>query len=401
MSVVFRQSNAQPALRFCLPQICTVLVLLLAQVSAEERQVAKPSLDVLLSRVRSYWALLSDGKKLQALNYVSSSNRKAFLSRQTPKFSLPRVVALKLSDRSDEVAVTVEVKRELPPLGSVDWPVEEKWIFARGNWFVAVADLLPPYSLSQKKTTPSTLAPAEIERRRQAIREALQFENQEINFGTVREGNVAYGVLKYRLSGNEAMQFRLENAPSGFGLVGVQDGKLPPGENQEVRAQWITSDYSGAFDVLLTIWIRNQDVEVPYQFKIRGSVYSPVSFLPSRLFFLPKERQKDVTLTNNSGSEIQIKSILSQTGIFEAQAIPLVLPPGGKYVLSLSLSNVVDKTNQQDLVTLVLAQPVEGMNSIDIPVILNYEKPREEKRIMGLTPQQLDELLKKSRPPKP
>ncbi len=381
---------------------CLLMLLPVTSLSADAQQPrAKPSLDVLLIRVKEYWALLQKGKKLQALEYVTTSSRENFLAIQTPGFSDPRVSSLTLTAKPDEISVTVNVKRVLPQLGTlpVDWPVNEKWVFRNGNWFVVTAGRTPPYALGPGRKAKEPLSPEEVERRRNDIRTALHFDNQIFDLGTVRKGVPAPIEIKYSLSGSEPIAVELSDAPPDLTLAGLPDRKLQPGNGQSISMEWMTSERDGPVSAHFALLARLHDVEVSFPFEVKGDIYSPVSAQPNQIIFPRGERKTEFVVRNNSRSEVSIRSYSSQTGIFEVSSVPQIIPPGGQAVMNVRTTVAVDQKNFKDLLSLAFDQPVEGMASVIVPITLNYEKPLEEKRIMGLTQKQLDELLRKAPQP--
>ena len=357
---------------------------------------AKPSLDALIRRVNSYWSLLEKGRKSQALEYVAQSSREDFLAQQAPVFSKPRVTGLDLSDKPEEVKVTVTVTRMFPQIPNIDWPVTEKWVFTNGSWFAVLPkgnwfDLL---AVNRLKQAPA-LSPQEIEQRQKEVQTALHFDSQTIDFGTVRKGKSAQFELKYDLSGSEPMEIRFKDLPPDVSVLSLTDRKLKPGSGQSVLMQWMTQNYDGALDAPFTILVKHRDVEVPYPFEIKGIVYSPLSSLPAQILLLKGETQKEFIVRNNSKSEVRLNSVYSQSGNFNVGPLPLVLPPGGQANLNLRETASIGETNYRDIVSLALDHPVEDMVSLIIPVVVNYEKPPEKPSVE----KQLQDLLKKTQLP--
>ncbi|HYK88001.1 MAG TPA: hypothetical protein VE398_04495 [Acidobacteriota bacterium] len=351
--------------------------------------------------MNSYWALLEKGTKRQARYYVSPATRDTFLARQTPEFSKPSVTGLEFSEKPGEVIITVTVKRTLPGVGTLDWPVKEKWIFRDGDWFVMIAGTSLPYSSRATGKVAVPLSPEEIERQKKEIMAALRFDRQVIDFGTIRKGKTASSDLKYNLAGSDPMEVHFRDAPSDLIVTGLANQRLSPGDNQVLSMQLITENFDGQVRVPFTVLAKRGDVEVPYQFEMDANVYSPISALPAQLLYLRDERQKELIVRNNSQSEVEIKGIYSGSGVFEVTPLPVVLQPGDKAVLRVSLLSIISRRNYPDMLSLTLARPVEDMQSLIVPVVLNYEKPPVEKRIMGLTQKELNELLKKSPQPPP
>jgi len=340
-----------------------------------EQPARRPSLDALLARVSAYWELLAKGKKDQALEYVQPRSRDNFLARQTPDFSNPHVTDLELSQSPAEVWVTVKVRRLLPLIPApFDWPVKEKWVLEGGKWLVAITKSSTPFTaVTETKPGSPALSPEEAQKELQSIGEALHFENSSIDFGVVRQGRQVPIELNYRLAGNEAMYWKLKGAPRGLMRSGSGRRELIPGEGQKLELGLTTQDYDGEVSATFTVLAGRAGLEVPYEFKIHGYVYTPVSVSPRLLKFLKGESAKEITLTNNSKSELGIVSIHTQKGGLDVQPLPQTLAPGAACRLTVKLMLKSYQTNYQDDVVLRFANPVDEMPSVVLPVIVNYE----------------------------
>ncbi len=376
------------------------LFMLVATVSADLFGQVKPrplpSLDVLVIRVKSYWDLLERGRKLEALAYIEPSSRENFLERQVPEFSNPRITNLEFSGKNSEISVTVTVKRFLQPIGYLDWPVNEKWVFRNGKWLAVIIGKELPYPVTAGGHPPAPLSPDEIGNRQSEVRAALQFDKQLLDFGTLRKGEMGHMELKYSLSGSEPMGIAFKNAPTDLIFEGLHDRQLMPGDNHTIALRWITANSDGAISAPFTILIQHRGVDTPYQFELRGFVYSPASAVPSRVLLLKDQKVKEIKVRNNSQSDIEIRSFSTQTGVLKAWALPLVLTPGSEATLTVTLTAVIGVKNYQEVLSLDFAKPVEGMSSLIIPVVINYEEKPQERGIMGLTQKELDELLRKA-----
>jgi hypothetical protein len=363
--------------------------------SAPPQGAPRPSLDTLKSRAIAYWNLLARGQKSQALQYVEPSRRENFKARQTPPFSEPRVAAFALSAKAEEVSVTAEVKRIVLPIPyPVFWPVTEKWVFRNGNWFVMAenpAGLLP-FPTSPGQAAP-VLSPEESEKRRKAILEALQFETRDLEFGTVRRGDNVPLSLGYRLTGDEAFGIVLKDFPEDLLVRNLPDRKLPPGNEQKIQMELLTRTYADEVNESFTAVISHQDVEVPFEFKVHGFVYVPVSVTPRVLKFPKGEREKEIVLKNNSKSEVIVNAV--DNAGFSVTSLPQKLSPGADCRLKVVvLSNKSDK-NLQSLLSFSFAESVEGIDGLDVPVILNYEevKPKSAQE------QAIEDLLRRANLP--
>jgi hypothetical protein len=363
--------------------------------SAPPQGIPKPSLDALRSRAIAYWNLLARGQKSQALQYVEPSRRENFKARQTPPFSEPRITAFGLSAKPDEVSVTAEVKRIVLPIPNpMYWPVTEKWVFRNGNWFVMVEN---PAELLLFPTSPGhaapVLSPEETEKRRKAILEALQFETQDLEFGTVRQGDNVFLSLGYQLAGDEAFGIVLRDSLEDFYVRNLRDRKLPPGKEQKIQMELLTRTYAGEVNERFTAVISHQDVEVPFEFKVHGFVYVPVSATPRALKFLKGEREKEIVLKNNSKSEVTVNAV-SNAG-FSVTSLPQKLSPGADCRLKIAVLSDKQDKNLQSVLSFSFAESVEGTDGLDVPVILNYEevKPKTAQE------QAIEDLLRKANLP--
>ena len=358
---------------------CLVLPLLATAafcLAAAEPPGRRPSLDALVTRASAYWELLAKGQKDRALEYVQPPSREAYLARQTPAFSDPRVIGLELSAAPAEVWVTVKVKRVLPLIpGPVDWPVKEKWAFDGGKWLVVIAKLpstFAPATSSQPRIPAAN--PEETDKERQSIGEALHFENSKIDFGTVRQGQEVPIELKYQLTGNKAMAWKVRGGPRGLMRRGSGGKELVSGEGQKIELRLLTQDHDGEISATFAVLAGSAGVEVPYEFTIHGYVYAPVSISPRALRFLKGESAKEVTLRNNSKSALQIIPVREMG--FDVQPLPQTIAPGGECRLTVKLKLKGIQANHREDIDLRFAEPVDGMLSIGLPVIVNYEEPK-------------------------
>ena len=340
-----------------------------------EQPARRPSLDALFGRASAYWELLAKGKKDQAMEYVQPRSRDNFLARQTPDFSNPHITDLELSPIPAEVWVTVKVRRRLPLIPTpFDWPVKEKWVFEGGKWLVAITKSSTPFTaVTGTKPASPTLSPEEAEKDLQSIVEALRFENSSIDFGLVRQGQRVPLTLTYRLTGSEAMTWKLKGAPRGLAGSGSGNRELIPGEVQKLELRLLTQDYDGELSEIFTVLAARAGVEVPYEFRLHGYVYTPVSVSPRTLRFLKGESSKEITLRNNSKSELRIISLHSRKEGFDVLPLPQTVAPGAECRLTVKLKLRSYPTNHSDNLVLRFESPVDELRSAVLSVIVNYE----------------------------
>jgi hypothetical protein len=342
--------------------------------------------------------LLVAGKKLDAVEFVDRETRETFLSRQTPQFSEPRVSGLELATNDTEVLVTVTVKRLLPPITMpTEWPVREKWMFHSGKWFVTIEKSSFPFVTGSATGKIPPLMPEEVERRKKAIRNMLQFQTPVLDFGAVRQGKTPPLSLKYRLDGDQAMDVGFRNVPPDLFILGLAGSKLPPGRSQAIEMKLVTQNYDGSVKEAFTILVRHQEVEVPFEFILQGFVYTPVSILPRVLRFLRDEREKEIVVRNNSRSEVRVESIASQSNGFKVEPLPQTLAPGKETRLKLIRLVSNPEPNYNEVLALIFSAPVEGMAELSLPIVLNYVE-QKKKTIPDLTPADIEKLIRQSKP---
>ncbi len=365
------------------------------------RTAAKPSLDALVQRVNAYWRLLAEGKKRQALEYVEKSSRGILAGRIVPPFSKPRIVRLEPTAADKEVDVTVTVTRALPPLpGEFEWPVLNQWAFSSGVWFVKVQnDFLAQFSAAARAGG-KVLSPEETEKRQAAIRDKLRFSSYEVAFGTVREGRQVDFDLEYDLDGDEPFDVQVKASPIAEDIVGLSDHKLLPGKLQKARLSFFTEGYDGAVDGKLTLLAGREGIQVPFEFRLHGKVYTPLSKAPKVIRFLKGENEKKVEIRNNSSFEVRFESVASETDNFEVSPLPQILAPGGRCELTVKSHLKDTSANRAETILLRLAQPVDGAYNLPLPLITNFV---EKKRQAPGPPssKQIEELMRKNQVPSP
>jgi len=358
----------------------------------------RPSLDRLVGRVESFWSALAQGNKLRALEYVEPASRDVFTGWMVPSFSDPRVARLEPAREAGEVLVAVEVQRLLPPLASpVTWTVTQKWIFRDGDWFVVVERFLPPFLASPQNIPKPGLSAQEIEERVKRIRRLLSFDTTELDFGTIRQGKLAQMSIGYRLAGSEPLDLVFRNAPQELMVRGVEGRKIQPG-NGRIEFEIPTELMAGKVERSFAIVVRHDGVEVPFDFRLRAYVYAPVAALPPVVKFASGEREKEVLIVNNSKKTVRIKAPAEPRSDFSMDPLPLELAPGGSARITVRMRLPIHRQDYRDSLSLDFAEPVEDMASLNLPIIVNpvEEEPLDLKK---LTPQQIEELIRKAKKP--
>ena len=184
----------------------------------------KASLDLLVSRIDSYWKLMLQGKRTSAAQYVAPADREEFAGRANPKFTDPRLKSIEFSKDRTEAIVTVTVKRALP-IGVMNWPVEERWAFQNSNWYVQfeLKSAAFPGGGDEPGISESAIRAELMERE---LREMFRLEQTVLDFGTVRQGMQVSLPLKYSLAGDESIRATTRDRPPGIVLGGLKNQRL-------------------------------------------------------------------------------------------------------------------------------------------------------------------------------
>jgi hypothetical protein len=346
--------------------------------------------------VRRYWELLAGGNRRQAMEYVEPSTREVFLARSTPDFSSPRLTELSLGTRDDEVDVTVYVKRLMPPLtGQFDFRVIERWVLRNGQWYVVIKVGSTPYDSPTRPAVTSTgPPPQEVERRRASLQRDITFASRELDFGRVDQGVPAVVPLVYRLDGNEPAEIRVVKSSAAFDPRGLVTRQIVPGEGR-IDVEFLTSERDSPVEEPVTIAVRRDEVEVTFDFVLKGMVYAPISVTPRPLRFLEGEYEAEVTIRNNSSSAVRIVRYFNEDPAFSASPIPLVMEPGQTAKVQIRRPKETTAPNVLQRVALVFAELVDGRGNVQIPLVLNYVETARPKS--GLPPE-VEEWLRKNKP---
>jgi hypothetical protein len=342
--------------------------------------MVRPSLDLLVSRIDGYWRLLQLRKKLQAAQYIVPSDRNYFSDIDIPSFSDPRLKSLELSPDRTEATATVIVKRMLFPITqTMEWPVTEKWHFEKGNWYRSFSKTALPFqgSLSGRSRIRD---PQQDENVRQEIRDILQIETPILDFGTVRESAPVQLSLKYTLKGSEPLAVEYKPTGPGFIIQGLEGRQLLPGQNRELLIDVSTWYFQGDVNERLILTAQRQGVEVPIEIVVKGKVYVPVSVTPKVLYFEKNESEKEIQISNNSKTDIELLQVFSETGLMTVQPLPTRIPAGQKLALKVSLTKKVSeiRPNTRDSISINLAQRVDDVGDVSVMVVLNSTKPKPD-----------------------
>jgi hypothetical protein len=363
--------------------------------SNRQQTPSKPSLDALVQRAKSYWSLLAQSNKRRAMEYVELSCRDYFLSRPFPGFSKPQVTKLEFGDSEKEVAVTATVRRRLGTLpGEFDYPVMNRWVFARGNWWVIIRDEPSAEALGMHSAPGRSISPAEVEKRRAFVRSHLRFASDTIDFGTVRKGEWVEFAIDYQWTGDQPVEAALQPGP--IALFGFSEQKLLPGPDQRIPLKTQMLDYEGQYQQAFSMLVTYERVGVSYEFILHGNVYIPVSIIPPVLRFREGEREKEVEITNNSSSEVRLGSFRSDAEGYDLYPLPQSILPGGRSMLKVRVLTGASEKNHADAIDIIFAKPVEEMSRLRLTVVTNAGDEPKQKGIKELTSKEVEELMRKS-----
>jgi hypothetical protein len=106
---------------------------------------------------------------------------------------------------------------------------------------------------------------------------------------------------------------------------------------------------------------------------VKGNVYVPVSITPRTLKFQKEESEKEVRIRNNAKSDLELLPVYTETGQVIVEPLPATVLPGQEIVLKVTLGkeSASLRENQDDVLAIPFAKPVDGVNSLSLSVILN------------------------------
>jgi hypothetical protein len=350
------------------------LLLLFSVPGISQVQKPHPSLDLLVSRIDSYWKLLLQKRKLQASQYIVPSDRENFEASDLPPFSNPRLKSIELSADSAEAKTVVTVMRTFLPQATVmEWPVTEQWKFEKGNWYRQISPRRGPMNAGESAASEAPDS-EQLEKEKRELREMLRFEKTVFDFGTVRVGASVHLNLKYSLSGNEPLVAKFNDFAEGFMVRGLNDQKLSPGQ-QELSIEVPTWNYDGAVSEHVALIAYRHNVEIPFEFTIQGNVYVPVS-APGHLRFKEGETEKEILVRNNSKSDLELLPSFSELGAIIIEPLPTSIRAGQQAKLKVKIAPAFQtvQRNTIDNMAISFAHPVDGVPSLGISFILNYHE---------------------------
>lgn len=384
----------------CFAALFFLISLAIAQDSPPtETEPAGASLDLLVSRVNSYWKLLQGGKRMEAEEFITPSDRERFRNATIPPFSDPRLKSLEFSVARTRVFVTINVKRML--LGAMDWPVVDQWIFENDNWYRAVPKGASPMFATQKKTR-TPLSAEEIEAEKNQLREMIQFEKSVLDFGTVQQESRIFLTLKYSLKSDAPLRTKI-NSPQGIKIQGLKDQYLVPGQNRELTILVPAQDYDGSVAEKIVLTVRHHEVEVPFEITLKGFVKAEISALPRILRFNDSkgETEKEILIRNHTKSPLVLKSLFSDSDVITVEPLPVTIKAGKQMTMKVRQVRSLAQANASLNLEIVFAKPVANISSLKLTAIINAkdEKPAAP-NAPAITPE-IQDLIRKNQFPLP
>jgi hypothetical protein len=353
-----------------------------------QRGTARSSLDLLLSRVDRYWDLMLKGNRTQAASFIAASDRTDFAKGPIQQFRQPVVKSFEFSQDPNEVIVTVVVKRTIPPLTvGMDWPVKEHWKFESGTWYRRYDPQFLPLLGDMKP-----LNTAELEIYRQLFRQKLHFEKTEFDLGSVNQGTNVVIHLKYSLTNPEPIPVTLKytmptsecaecSRERGIGFIGTKEQSLLPGQDQKLTIEVPTWNYDGPVEDHFTLVAKASEIEIPFEFTVRGNVYTPLSVVPRSLQFHKGEREKEILIRNNSKKEISINQYISETRAIKLDPFPIVLQPGEEVKVKVRAGEAIDDALPGTVDRMAITHTaVDGFVGLSYKIYLNVPEEKEEKQ---------------------
>jgi hypothetical protein len=364
---------------------------------APQSQRAKASLDLLVSRVDAYWKFLLEDQRSPAAEYVFPPDRERFLKTPIARFSSPTLKSLELSADRMEARVGVSVKRALP-VGLVDWLQRDKWLFADGNWYLDFDFESKPLPGSERKAQ-KTGGEEKGEAAEKELRDRIHFERTVLNFGTVRQGAPVVLSLRYSLDGKEAVEMAIRKSSPAIQIQGLTNRRLPPGQGRELTVRVNSAAFDGAVDENFILVARAHEIEAPFEFKLQGFVYTPVSIFPKlvELDSAGKEREKEIRVRNNSRETLELKSLQSNAGNIAIEPLPATIAPGQELKMKVRQIRDVAEPDTAEFICIDFARPVEDMAYVGVNVVIN-PSPKKKRQIADpALSREIQEIIQKQK----
>jgi hypothetical protein len=371
-----------------------------AQIHKSISVSGQPSLDLLVTRVDNYWKLLLQRKITQAAQYIAVSDRKNFNLEYAVAFSDPCIKSLELSKDRTEAKIALTIKRIMPPMMNVEWPVKQKWRFEKGNWYLQFKPEAAPNLFSgNAKDSSEPLDREQMESAKSELREMLHFEKSVLDFGTVRQGAGVPLNLKYAFTSDKALPVMVKKSDPDIAIQGLKEECLVPGQERELLVKFPAWKYDGAVNAHIILTVYWKGIGVPFEISVKGNVYVPVSIIPPNLCFSKGEREKEILIRNNSKSDIVLRQAFSETGQVTVEPLPTTIPAGQQLKMKVKVGQALDtaKANTQDNISIPLEQPVDDMTSITFAVVANCIERKQNTQFDPSQSEDVQDLIRRSK----
>jgi hypothetical protein len=279
-------------------------------------------------------------------------------------------------------------------MGIMDWSVNDRWVYQEGNWY-----LQPNYAVLPIGANIKSAQEEKAEAQKRELRKSLQFEQSVLDFGMVKQGDPVSFSLKYSLNSDVPLPVTVERSTEELSIKGLDNGRLLPGTLNKLTISLSTRQYDGVVVERIVLTALREDVSVKFEVPVQGFVYTPVSVVPRALRFDAKDRdsEKTILVRNNSKSTVKLTSISNKTGTIAVESLPATVPAGQTIQLRIKQVRNVEKSNVSERISIALAQPIEGISSVSLDILLNADEKKSE---LGYDPSQdptIQEIIKQNR----
>ena len=161
------------------------------------------------------------------------------------------------------------------------------------------------------------------------------FDTPSYNFGRLQAGAPVRHDFWFHNPGTEPLV--IENVKPGCGCTtaGSWDREILPGETGRIPISLSTQKFSGKVSKTINIQTNAKEAKTMI-LRIEGEVWQPVQLAPTSAVFgtltgdlASKPMTKELTLTNNMDTPLEIKSVNSPNPVFRAEITPI--EPGKKF----------------------------------------------------------------------
>ena len=336
----------------------------------------------LQDRAKRLLALRSAGNKSDAVQYVEASKRNAFLDRNAPPMSDPRLVALEFTDDPKVMTVAFRATFAVAGAGSFPLTVRESWIWNGKDWFLRIEDSGSPFDVGKSAAGTAPVKPM-----------VFELAATKIDLGKHIQGEIVKRTLDFK------------SDKDSFLAVYPQEF---PGLSIKNTPVWTSND-TGQLEVTLDTALLSQNVnyvvdlqavswaqqKIHAKFELTAEIDPRLRFsqVPELLNPAKSGGTAEIHIQNLSQTPFKTLSILSTNDAYQiTNDVPDVIAPGETLIL------VVAYPQQPNPVGAALyfkiSEPLlAGRSSFVVP--LNTALPATGS--VGYTKEELEEILRKSK----